>query len=153
MTFEKSTFQGRVWNNPKGAVLQVWRPSHWELWMFELETYSASNRTITFGKGGFQGARGNKDGAEWYINNVFEELDSANEFFYDVDNSKLYFFYNGTGYPPSDLEFVASNLKTLISIEGSQLNPAKNITIQGITIQNAAYTYMVFFFLQILFFS
>eukprot|EP01051_Picozoa_sp_SAG22_P004436 SAG22_NODE_237_length_14221_cov_37.207832_13_plen_111_part_00 len=53
---------------------------------FEIAGYAAGpggggNATITFGKGGFQGARGGR-GSDWYISNVFEELDAPTEFYY-----------------------------------------------------------------------
>lgn len=34
---------------------------------------------VNFGRGGFQGAEGALQGQEFYIENVFEELDSENE--------------------------------------------------------------------------
>ena len=36
------------------------------------------------------------------MENVFEELDSPGEFFYDARAHKLYLYHNGTGAPPSD---------------------------------------------------
>ena len=46
--------------------------------------------------GGFQEARGSNAGKEWYVENIFEELDSANEWFYDEDAKTLYFSPNMT---------------------------------------------------------
>jgi hypothetical protein len=43
--------------------------------------------------GGFQGARGSDKGAEWFIENVMEELDAENEFFFDKETSELYLYY------------------------------------------------------------
>ena len=34
---------------------------------FEIDQWDATSKTIGFGKGGFQGARGNNVGAEWYV--------------------------------------------------------------------------------------
>jgi hypothetical protein len=51
-----------------------------------------------------------------YVDGIFEELDAPNEFFYDAPNQMLYYFYNGSGSPPSDDVFVATNLKVLINI-------------------------------------
>ena len=42
--------------------------------MFEVGTHSPDG-TYTFGRGGNQGARGNDKGGDWFIENVFEELD------------------------------------------------------------------------------
>ena len=40
------------------AVLNVWRPARWANWMFEVAAYDQPTRNFTFGKGGYQGARG-----------------------------------------------------------------------------------------------
>jgi len=68
----------------------MWRPYHWSSWMFEVG--SGDSESLKFSKGGFQGARGpGASGGEFYIENVFEELDSENEWFFDETNKKLYF--------------------------------------------------------------
>lgn len=36
-----------------------------------------------------QGARGSDKGAEWFIENVFEELDGPNEYFYNATSGKV----------------------------------------------------------------
>lgn len=47
-----------------------------------------------------------------FVDNIFEELDWPTEFYYDVQNQKLYYNNNATGAPPSDsTSFVATNLK------------------------------------------
>ena len=53
--------------------------------------YNASTNEITFGQGGFQESRGSLHGAggDWFIENVFEEFDSPNEFFWDRAQQKL----------------------------------------------------------------
>ena len=75
----------------------VWRPARWANWMFEIENYEPATNNFTFGKGGNQGARGNNAGGDFFIENVFEELDSPGEFFYNESTGNLY--YNGTGMP------------------------------------------------------
>jgi len=44
---------------------------------FEVASYDNAT-TITYGKGGFQGARGGP-GSDWYIENAIELLDSPTE--------------------------------------------------------------------------
>lgn len=77
-----------------------------------------------------------------YIENVFEELDNENEFFYDRETSKLYYIHNGTGAPSRDTLFEATVNHTIVSLKGSQLKPVVNVKFQGITFRDAAYTYM-----------
>ena len=44
--------------------------------MFEVGNYDSATNNFTFGKGGFQGARGSNSGGDWFIENVMEELDN-----------------------------------------------------------------------------
>ena len=109
---------------------------------FEVDDYDASSSTIGWTKGGFQGARGNNNGAEWYVENAFELLDAPNEFFYHELSSSLYYFYNGTGAPPADLLFEVPTLQTIKSIQGTQQQPVKSVSVKGVTFKDSAYTYM-----------
>ncbi|XP_065181055.1 uncharacterized protein LOC135811743 [Sycon ciliatum] len=124
------------------AVLHTWRPSHWSSWMFEFKDFDPESGKGKFSRGGFQGARGSAKGSEWWLANVFEELDHPNEYFYNPDTGKLYYFHNGTGAPPEDFQFVAANLKTLISITAAMDNPVFNFTLRNVVLTTAAYTYM-----------
>ncbi len=73
---------------------------------------------------------------------MFEELDSPEEWFFDENTKTLYFFYNGTGAPPADLQFVVPQLKTLFNISGTQQQPVETFVLNGINFRDAAYTYM-----------
>jgi hypothetical protein len=59
--------------------------------MFKVLDYNAKTNNFTFGRGGFQGARGGNDkneptsggGGDFFIENVYEELDYSGEFFHN----------------------------------------------------------------------
>jgi len=57
--------------------------------MFEVADYDASANNFTFGLGGFQGARGNNEGGDYFVENVFEELDYTGEFFFNKTTGDL----------------------------------------------------------------
>ena len=61
------------------AVFFVWRPYRWANWMFEVASYDRERANFTFGRGGNQGARGDNSGGDWFVENVFEELDWPGE--------------------------------------------------------------------------
>ena len=90
------------------------------------------------GHGGFQGARGNDNGGDWFIENVFEELDNPGEFFFDADAGELYLYHNGTGAPPKSASVVAPQLKVLLNMSGTQWAPVRNVSVTGITYTAAA---------------
>jgi hypothetical protein len=69
-------------------------------------------------------------------------LDYQNEFFYDVNSKQLYFFYNGTGAPGADMEFVVPTTRILFNLTASQYNPIRNVKFQGLTFTATRYTYM-----------
>merc|ERR1712070_412814 len=123
-------------------LINVWRPQRWANWMFEVEKFDPSTNTYTFGKGGNQGARGNDKGGDWFVENVFEELDQRGEFFFDSKASELYLFHNGTGKPPAETEVIVPQMRTLINISGTQWDPVKSVTIDGLAFKSTRYTYM-----------
>lgn len=85
------------------------------------------------------------------IENVFEELDAEREWFFDESSQILYYKPNrtaaGTMDPVSGLptgNFVGCvGVKVLFNISGSKAEPVQNITIQGLTIRDTAYTYLL----------
>eukprot|EP01061_Rhynchopus_euleeides_P019318 TRINITY_DN3171_c2_g1_i1.p1 TRINITY_DN3171_c2_g1~~TRINITY_DN3171_c2_g1_i1.p1 ORF type:complete len:815 (+),score=298.15 TRINITY_DN3171_c2_g1_i1:44-2446(+) len=131
------------YTNPEQAIFNVWRPARWANWMFELADYNASTNNFTFGKGGFQGARGENTGGDWFVENVFEEFDYPNEFFFDKAGKKVYFYHNATGAPPADAEYVAPQIKTLFNLTAeTRWRPIRGVTIRGLKLTGTRYTYM-----------
>jgi len=128
--------------HPTDAIFFVWRPNRWANWMFEVSSYNASSNNYTFGRGGNQGARGENRGGDFFVENVFEELDSPGEFFFDPRTSKLYVWHNGTGAPPASASVVAPQLRTLLNVSASKWRPARDISMQGLAFKASRYTYM-----------
>ena len=92
-----------------------------------------------FGHGGFQEGRGAETGDAFYVANIFEELDSPNEWFLDKTTRTLYFMPNDT--MPN--VFVASQIPCLISVSGSSIEDSvRNVLIQGLTLTQTTNTYM-----------
>lgn len=127
------------WSKPTTGFVHAFHAGYWGSWVFEIASSESTQNTIMFGRGGFQEARGNGNGGAFYVANIFEELDSPNEWFLDKDTRTLYFMPNDT--MPS--VFVASQLPCLISVSGSGIgNPVRNILIQGLTFTQTSHTYM-----------
>ena len=118
--------------------------------MYEIDEHDPEKATMSFSKGGDQGGRGwqvNDTTGEllsggMYFENVFEALDAPNEWFFSKSDRHLYVYYNGTGAPPKDLQFIGLSQQSLISMQGTQEKPVRNITVSGINFRDAAYTYM-----------
>lgn len=136
----------KKWSNPveDGAEVFVWRPSHWNNWMFQVDHFDAKNRTIKFGLGGFQGTRGDPSGAEFYISHVREELDFPNEFFIDKKAQKLFYIPNSTTtkIPPPSNGFVLTRIRNLLNVKGNKTHPISNILINNVGFRDARATYL-----------
>lgn len=137
------------WKSPtKGGIVNAWRPAHWANWMFEIDQWDPATKTIGWSKGGFQGARGNDVGGEWYVENIFEELDNPNEYYYDEDTMMLYYAPNATtaegqavkGPPTGKFEAVVN--QTIVKLVGTQEHPVEDVRLEGVTFRDSAYTYM-----------
>jgi hypothetical protein len=131
------------YKNIDDARFFVWRPARWANWMFDIKAYDKSSNNYTFGKGGFQGARGSDGGGDWFVEGVMEELDNPGEYYFDKSSSKLYLYYNGTGAPPASTKVVVPQKQVLVNQTGSRWDPVKNIKLSGITYTATAHTYMM----------
>ena len=140
--FDRSILPHSPYQNATGAVVQMWRPKHWSSWMFEVGAFNESS--FVFAKGGFQGARGpGASGGQFYVENLFEEWDNPNEYYFDEATQKLYYFHNASAGPSiaaSTFEAVGST--DLLRISGNMSQPAMNISIRGLGFRDTAYTYL-----------
>jgi hypothetical protein len=127
------------WSKPTTGFVHAFHSGYWGSWVFEIASINSSQNTIMFGRGGFQEARGSGQGGAFYVANIFEELDSPNEWFLDKDTRTLYFMPNDT--MPN--VFVASQIPCLISVSGGGIeNPANNVLIRGLILTETSNTYM-----------
>jgi hypothetical protein len=75
--------------------------------------------------------------------NVAEEVDAPNEYFYDPVTQELLLSYNGTGAPPtSRLPLVAHMLRTLVRVEGTRLQPVSDLSFSRVRFTATASTYL-----------
>jgi hypothetical protein len=126
-------------SKPTTGFVHAFHGKYWGIWVFEIASVNVTENTIMFGRGGFQEARGRKYGGEYYIANIFEELDSPNEWFLDKDSRTLYFMPNET---MPDV-FVASQIPCLISVSGSSIEDSvNNVLIKGLILTQTSNTYM-----------
>ena len=147
------------WLDPVGAIVHVWMDSSWFTNMFEVTSanvkagnlsFEDSGEFSGFPRGGWQGGRNWRGGkqlasdssvAPLIIENVAEELDSENEFFYDQHTRVLRVKPNASmPWPPKIL--VASKLQTLIKLAGTRASPVRDVSFHGFGWRDAAYTYM-----------
>lgn len=129
----------RIWSNPTTGVVHTFHCEHWGNWQFRIASRDMETRTIHFGSGGFQEARGCGWGAEWYVENIMEELDAPNEWFYDDSNKVLYYFPNSSSLPQAG---VGSLLDQLFTVQGTPDEPVVQVTFANLTFAHTASTFL-----------
>ena len=152
-------------SNVSGAVVHAFHREYWGGWQFEVNGHDKDASNLTFSRGGFQEARGScgRGGHDYFVDNVKELLDVPTEWWLDVAGSTLYYYPNNTAATTTDAgstadntatiaaaavaaaqasTFVASRLKTLMSINGSASSPVTNIAVVGFTFAHAAPTFL-----------
>lgn len=141
LTYDPATFSSHVasWKKPTEGLVHAFHNGHWGNWMFTIDHVNATSNTIYFGRGGIQEARGSNAGAEFYVENILEELDSPGEWYVDSESGILYYYANSTDFNP---EITVSQIPYLISIDGTKEHPAKDIHITGITFSYTSSTFM-----------
>ena len=131
-------FVNRTWSHPETGVVHAFHGLHWANWQFQLSGRDSAKRELMFAFGGWQEARGWDVGAEWYVENIFEELDSPGEWFYNASSKMLYLFPNGT----LPTRGVGTVLDRVIQVQGNMNSPVTNVTIANVTIAHAATTFL-----------
>ena len=96
----------------------------------------------------------------WYVEGVLEELDVQSEFYYDSERKLLHFYPEQTSCnslgdskvasvekklansPHCIPDLIATNLKTLIKLEGTMDNPLMGVQLIGLGFRDSRKTYM-----------
>ncbi|HRX10377.1 MAG TPA: hypothetical protein P5210_01945 [Draconibacterium sp.] len=120
----------KSWENPAGGYYHVIHGHKWGGFHFQI-TGKKSETELEF-KGGWQNNRpeGGQHKEFRFVENIFEELDTINEWFLDNKSSTLYF------YPAPDLDLKTANfefasLENLFTFQGTAANPVKYISLDG----------------------
>lgn len=142
---------GAVWASAgSGALVHTWRAGRWFSWVMKTKTiegrFDAGPGTTTFDfsleVGGNQGSRGGDTGQEFFVENVFDELDNPGEFYFDPSaplsgKPMLWLWHNASGAPP-DGQLIAPQLVSIINASGTQAAPVVGIGFKGLTFRDAA---------------
>ena len=128
------------WKSPKGGYVHAIHPCEWGDIHYVI-TGKDEKGEVTL-EGGWQNNR--KMGMHQkfrFVENIFEELDTVNEWFYDKEAKILYY------YPPKGLDIRTAKFETpqiahLFEFRGSEKSHVKNISVQGLTLTQTVRTFM-----------
>ena len=128
------------WSDPTGGYLHamhelLWGDMHWQI----LGKNSDGSLNM---EGGWQNNRQAAiHGTFRFVENIFEELDAPEEWYYDSKNAKLY--YMPTEWLDlANASIEAARLEMLIHFDGSSQHPIKNIGLEGFVFRHVARTFM-----------
>ncbi|HUT30041.1 MAG TPA: right-handed parallel beta-helix repeat-containing protein [Sedimentisphaerales bacterium] len=148
IVFDPATFTKRQWARPEEAVIHIFQAPHWGNLQWTVKGIDYDEHYLWFGKGGQQiGATFARnptrvDGtSQFYVENVFEELDAPGEWYLDAERGVLYY------WPAEDVDLdsalvEAAVLEQVIRFVGDQYEPVRNITLEGFRIAHTASTFL-----------
>ena len=128
------------WKNPAGAYLHAMHISLWGDMHWKVSGKKADGSLDMMG--GWQNNRPSKmHGTYRFIENVFEELDSPGEWFYDYSQRMLY-YYPEQNKDLKDATVEVVVLDNLVALTGDDERTVSHINFEGITFRHAARTFM-----------
>ncbi len=128
------------WADPVGGYIHAMHSKRWGGYHYRITGKDAEGE-VTF-DGGWQNNRKMGMHDEFrMVENIFEELDAAGEWYHDAETSTLYYMpADGVDLNQAKVEVV--RLRHLVEFLGSEDAPVKHITLQGFVVRHAARTFM-----------
>ena len=129
------------WKNPAGGFIHAMHSAGWGGYHYKI-TGKDKNNKVQY-KGGWQNNRQmGMHKNQRFVENIFEELDVAGEWYHNAAEKKIYFM------PPEGVDvntsvFEAARLATLIELKGSKQTPVKHLELKGLTFRHAIRTFML----------
>lgn len=128
------------WKAPEGGYVHALHGSLWGDFHYVITGINDKGEPTL--EGGWQNNRRMAMHDKYrFVENIFEELDTINEWFFDKKAKMLYY------YPPKGLDvnkaiFETPQIAHLFEFKGSEKNPVKNINIEGLTLTQTLRTFM-----------
>ncbi|MDA3816864.1 MAG: right-handed parallel beta-helix repeat-containing protein, partial [Prolixibacteraceae bacterium] len=130
----------KTWKNPSGGFLHAMHVSDWGDFHYRIKDKDEQGNLEL--EGGWQNNRPyGLSPDNRMVENIFEELDAPEEWFFDANESVLY-YYPLPSEDINNLVFEVAQLKHLIEFRGTEQNPVRNITINNIEFTQTARTFM-----------
>ena len=152
LQFDPAALGGRTWDRPGEAVLHCFTRHRWGNLQWRVAALDAASGRLTLAAGGwqmgttFQRADGGGVGAgsRFFVENVFEELDSPGEWYFDREAGLLYFWppegLRLSGCAAAELEF--DGLACAALLRGTRHHPVRGVRLAGLRIAGTAATYL-----------
>ena len=141
-TSAEATAPSRVkqWKHPETGYLHAMHRSDWGDFHYRISGKDDKNQLVL--EGGWQNNR--QSGLHpdnRMVENIFEELDAPGEWFFDTEESVLYYYpIEGENMEKAVVE--TPQLKHLFEIRGTEADPVMNIRLDGLQLTQTMRTFM-----------
>lgn len=128
------------WQHPEGGYIHALHKSEWGGMDYQITGKNAKGELTM--EGGWQNNRPSAMHAKYrFAENIFEELDAENEWYYNKASHTLYY------YPPKGLNLQTATISTpqlesLFIFSGDEAKPVTNIHIEGLQLSQTLRTFM-----------
>ncbi len=145
--FAPESFTDKDWSHPEKAILHIFPQNYWGNTQYRLSGIDRGRNALQLGEGGWQlrsiseSATGLGERSRFYVENVFEELDAPEEWYFDDTEGVLY-WYPEEGTDPKRALVEVSRHKHAIEISGSRTDPVHHITFRGLTFAHTERTFL-----------
>ena len=127
------------WSNPSGGIIHALTTDRWGSIQIPIEG-KRHDGSLRLGMAvGINRAVIPSD-TDRFVENILEELDAADEWYFDPKTHWLY-FKPAQDVPPAHTGFVAGRLETLIELRGSRAAHVHDVTISGLEFRETATTF------------
>jgi len=129
------------WKNPTGGFIHALHKAEWGGYQYQITGKDTEGKLKM--EGGYQNNRqmGMHDKYR-FVENIFEELDTAGEWFYNKDEKLLYYYPEKSVANLAAAKVEIPHLKHLFEFKGSEKNPVRNINIEGLELTHTLRTFM-----------
>jgi hypothetical protein len=136
----------KTWQDPKGGYVHALHPREWGSYHFLINGKNEKGelileRRVESDKIISTNLTASMHKESRFVENIFEELDTVNEWFYDKGTKVLY-FYPQTGSKLSEATIVVPQIENLVEFKGTENNTIQNINIEGLEFTQTLRTFM-----------
>ncbi|WP_222536188.1 right-handed parallel beta-helix repeat-containing protein [Pedobacter polysacchareus] len=130
----------KSWKHPEGGFVHALHKHEWGGYQYEISGKDEQGKLAL--NGGFQNNRqlGMHDKYR-FVENIFEELDTAGEWYFDKKGKTLY-LYPEKGVDLSKTLVEVAQLKSLFEFRGTAAQPVRNIRLEGMELSHTLRTFM-----------
>ena len=130
----------KSWKHPEGGFVHALHKHEWGGYHYEITGKDEAGKLAL--TGGFQNNRQSGMHDQFrFVENIFEELDTAGEWYFDKKDKTLYLYPEKEGDLNKTL-VVVPQLKSLFEFRGTAAAPVRNIKLEGMEFSHTLRTFM-----------